>query len=390
MASIHRKGTSAAASTNGVKPVLLDKSDDAAREAKPWPWPTEAAIKARVDAYFDELLPGEAFVPEPAEPPPPLIGFALDSETDGDVAGRPSERLEVALHRCGVTVRYNTRAARAEYQHWQPRNRLDDADDRRFEMCAMQMTTPWEGWTDPTTAHVKEVLAAHFRYERADGKKAPLKFGGEAWHNALGALMYRREVDPFVEWIEDLPAWDDTPRLDTWLERAFTISERLSLAQWASRYILLGAIVRAYEPGTKLDETPILIGTGGIGKSTSLRHLLPAARHEVVQRRPQARRRQQAARRGVAGPRHRRGVGDGRGDARRRRIAEPVSIRARRRRRAPGVPPRSRATAAALCTDRHLAPAAAAAQRSEPAALRADQLGRRRPRQAARHAGRRA
>ena len=89
---------------------------------------------------------------------------------------------------------------------------LSDADDRRFEMCAMQMTTPWEGWTDPTTAHVKELLAAHFRYERADGKKAPLKFGGEAWHNALGALMYRREVDPFVEWIEGLPAWDGTPR----------------------------------------------------------------------------------------------------------------------------------------------------------------------------------
>ena len=141
-------------------------------------------------------------MPEPAEPPPPLIGFALDSETDGDVGGRPSERLEVALHRCGVTVRYNTRAARAEFQHWQPRNRLDHADDRRFEMCAMQMTTPWEGWTDPTTAHVKEVLAAHFRYERTDGKKAPLKYGGDAWHNALGALMYRREVDPFVEWIE--------------------------------------------------------------------------------------------------------------------------------------------------------------------------------------------
>ena len=44
---------------------------------------------------------------------------------------------------------------------------------------------------------------------------------------------------------------------------------------WASRFVFLGAVWRAFKPGTKLDETPILIGPQGIGKSTAIRLCLP-------------------------------------------------------------------------------------------------------------------
>ena len=42
----------------------------------------------------------------------------------------------------------------------------------------------------------------------------------------------------------------------------------------------LGAIWRAYHPGLKLDEMPVLIGKGGLGKSTAARFMLPADRGE--------------------------------------------------------------------------------------------------------------
>ena len=163
-----------------------------------------------------------------------------------------------------------------EYQHWQPVIDHDDHDSLRFAINGNKMVEPWNEWDDRTTSHVRELLETSFDYERADGKKAPLKFGGDTWMLALNALLYRNEVDSFILWIESLPEWDNTPRLDTWILNSFEVNLRRPLAEWASRYILLGAITRAYRPGAKLDETPMLIGRGGIGKSTSLRMLLPA------------------------------------------------------------------------------------------------------------------
>ena len=112
------------------------------------------------------------------------------------------------------------------------------------------------------------------------GKVKPLKFSLVAWGDAVNVLLAKNEVDPFVEWLEALPEWDKTPRLDLWLTRCFIIYDRLPLAEWAGRGVLLGAVWRAYEPGAKIDEMPVLIGKGGIGKSTCLRFLLPKDRDD--------------------------------------------------------------------------------------------------------------
>ena len=44
---------------------------------------------------------------------------------------------------------------------------------------------------------------------------------------------------------------------------------------WAGRFLLLGPVARAFRPGRKLDESPVLAGPQGCGKSTALRKLLP-------------------------------------------------------------------------------------------------------------------
>ena len=186
----------------------------------------------------------------------PIKGVAVDRNAKG---------LAEALALLEVDLRYNTRAHRAEMQH---------------------MANGWQPFNDRIAAKLRETLAECFVYigppgkDGSPGEPKALKFGRESWADVLNVLLFDSEVDPFIEWLEGLEAWDETERLDEWLPEVFTISERLPLAEWAGRFMVLGAVWRAYHPGLKLDEFPVLIGKGGLGKSTAARFLLPADRGE--------------------------------------------------------------------------------------------------------------
>ena len=80
--------------------------------------------------------------------------------------------------------------------------------------------------------------------------------------------------DTIKEFLESLPEWDNIPRLDDQLYRLFG-AKRDKLSAWASRYPYLGIIQRTFQPGSKLDETPILLGPSGIGKSAWAENILP-------------------------------------------------------------------------------------------------------------------
>ena len=170
---------------------------------------------------------------------------------DGRKAG-----LTDAFETLGVEARYNTRSARAEIRH-------------------ESFPEGWRNMHDRLAAELREVIAKRFTYEKREGVQTPLTFGREAWADAFNAYLFGREVDPFEEWLDALPRWDGKERLGGWLTEVFTINDPNGLVEWTSRFILLGAVTRAYEPGAKLDEMPVLIGRGGIGKSTALRYILP-------------------------------------------------------------------------------------------------------------------
>ena len=71
-------------------------------------------------------------------------------------------------------------------------------------------------------------------------------------------------------------AWDGTPRLRTLFTNADTFNaEATALNEHAPLLIFLGAVMRTYEPGAKLDETVVLTGAKGIGKSAFAANLLP-------------------------------------------------------------------------------------------------------------------
>ena len=177
--------------------------------------------------------------------------FGAPPNFSPDAAG-----LAGVLDALGVGVRFNVRSMRPEFR---------------------EHKGAWREANDRTEAKLQETIAGRFT---TGEKNQPLRFGRETWARALNALLADREVDPFVEWLESLPAWDRTPRLDTWLATAFTTTPECPLTAWAGRFIFLGPVWRAFQPGTKLDETPVLIGPQGCGKSTALRLALPPERPE--------------------------------------------------------------------------------------------------------------
>lgn len=163
--------------------------------------------------------------------------------------------LETVLSILGIQIRFNLRAQRGEWSE----------DGGRT----------WKPMTDRSTAALRRTIAERFRYYTFRSPR-PLKYGHADWTFAIDALLYERECDPFRDWLEALPPWNGKPRLDQWLGDVFVLADKGDpLAAWASRFIFLGAVRRAYQPGAKLDEMPVLIGPPGIGKSTAVQWVLP-------------------------------------------------------------------------------------------------------------------
>ena len=139
---------------------------------------------------------------------------------------------------------------------------------------------PWELPSDGQIINIRERIAANFLFQDTKkGKNDPefLVFEKQALFDLNEAIAYENKVDPFFDWLTELPPWDGIERVDTWIEHCWTVSDQypIALTRWAARFILLGAIARTYDPGCELDEMPILVGHGGLGKSKAIKYLLP-------------------------------------------------------------------------------------------------------------------
>lgn len=134
----------------------------------------------------------------------------------------------------------------------------------------------WHDLTDLWAGHIRCELESRFQYQTARGV-APLAFGENKWATCVNGIMFSHASDPFADWLEALPKWDGIERVGHWIRDCFETDPNgdPDLTTWASRFIFLGPTWRAFRPGTKMDEIPVLSGKGGIGKSTALRLALP-------------------------------------------------------------------------------------------------------------------
>jgi predicted P-loop ATPase len=87
---------------------------------------------------------------------------------------------------------------------------------------------------------------------------------------ALTYLCRQRPRDLLREWILGLPAWDNTPRLSTWLQ-TYAHAPDDAYTQDVSRLLIEGPVVRALNPGCQYRYVVILEGPEDAGKTKLVR-----------------------------------------------------------------------------------------------------------------------
>ena len=119
---------------------------------------------------------------------------------------------------------------------------------------------PWEqlkdGWNDSDNAALKVYLSNTY------GLYSPTKT-----KDAVLAVAAEKAYHPIKEYLEALPDWDGTPRVEALFIDYFGAADT-TYTRAVSRKSMVAAVARIYHPGTKFDSVPILNGPQGIGKST--------------------------------------------------------------------------------------------------------------------------
>lgn len=88
----------------------------------------------------------------------------------------------------------------------------------------------------------------------------------------LSAVADKRRFNPLRDYIDNLPAWDGIPRVESLL-MDYLGAEDTPYVRAVTRVTLIGAVRRVYHPGCKFDTVLVLDGKPGIGKSTLLAKL---------------------------------------------------------------------------------------------------------------------
>ena len=166
-----------------------------------------------------------------------------------------------ALKALAVELRFNLRSQRAELFQWSEHT------------IPHAPVLKWLTLTDRAEGRLRDLLARRFTHQTSRGPQ-PMRYAKERWTMTLDAHLCSREIDPFVEWLNHRPDWDEHERLDTYLDDLFDAGTS-PLVKWVGQFLFLGAVHRAYTPGAKLDEMPVLVGAQGIGKSSFLLNMFP-------------------------------------------------------------------------------------------------------------------
>ena len=103
------------------------------------------------------------------------------------------------------------------------------------------------------------------------------KMTKNVFHYLLLNACYENQKDPYKQKLKGLKNWDRKKRLETLFETLFEIRKEEELKPiyaWAGKSLFLSIIKRVFEPGCVVQETIVLQGNQGIGKSLFLENLV--------------------------------------------------------------------------------------------------------------------
>ena len=157
---------------------------------------------------------------------------------------------------------------------------LGEGDDLRWNVRTGQLDISLQGgeWAqidDLTSADLRMRLERAFSNAEDEHGGKPYRFGNDRWRLVTTSVGHLHRADPFLQWLEGLPKWDNAPRLDGLLEACFDVEGNdPKLVKWASRHTMMVAVERALNPGCDHHEIVVLVGAQGAGKSMYCRRLL--------------------------------------------------------------------------------------------------------------------
>ena len=199
------------------------------------------------------------------------------TEEDPSAISKTAAGLRQALNQLNFQTRYNLRSNHHEL---------------RRMTAAGQVWLPWyarlgfnagdTGWVrmgEFLEAHLLDQLHTNFKIA---GSMRPYYLRGDEFKRAFLSIQMDRNVDDFKDWLlRGLPAWDGTARIGDLAEDilgAYPLEAHdkwLALIQHVSHCLFIGPIQRTLEPGCELDETIIMLGPGGRGKTKFYNYLFP-------------------------------------------------------------------------------------------------------------------
>ena len=127
---------------------------------------------------------------------------------------------------------------------------------------------PWERppdnkfWRDADTAQMKALI--DIRYVAFSSRNHDVSFM---------KVADDRRFHPIRDYLDGLPPWDGTKRVETLLVRCLQADDT-PYVRAVTRKTFAAAVVRIYKPGTKFDSVLVFDGVQGIGKSTLFKDLV--------------------------------------------------------------------------------------------------------------------
>ena len=127
-----------------------------------------------------------------------------------------------------------------------------------------------------------DVIAQNFFFQARKGFQVA-QFSARNVEDALRNMAVKNKFNLIEQHLEELKKEYPEPDVDYQdaLIKAFAL-EDTDFNRWVGRYLYLGMIERVINPGCQMDYCVILKGSGGIGKSTFIKNLLPEHMQEYV------------------------------------------------------------------------------------------------------------